>query len=229
MTFPDDLLEPVATLERTHLIILLVALVIALSWHPLWRTLRHIVTIVHEGGHAFMALLAGRELSGIRLHSDTSGLTVSRGKPRGFGMILTAASGYTAPAVVGLLGAWLVSLGYTMIWVWGFVLVLVAMLMKIRNWFGAWVLLATGAVIGAATWFGPPEIHVWIGTLLASLLTIGSVRAVIELGRSRARGARSTDADMLGHITWLPAPLWVAGFFLITVGCTVAGVWLLLG
>ena len=40
----------------------------------------------------------GRRLAGIRLHSDTSGLTVSRGKPTGIGMILTAAAGYTAPS-----------------------------------------------------------------------------------------------------------------------------------
>ena len=37
------------------------------------------VTIAHEGGHAVAALLTGRRLRGIRLHSDTSGLTLSAG------------------------------------------------------------------------------------------------------------------------------------------------------
>ena len=51
-------------------------------------------------------------LTGIRLHSDTSGLTVSRGKPHGLGMILTAAAGYTAPPLLGLGGAALLAAGH---------------------------------------------------------------------------------------------------------------------
>lgn len=42
------------------------------------------------------------ELRGIRLHSDTSGVTVSRGKRTGPGMVLTTLAGYPAPAVLGL-------------------------------------------------------------------------------------------------------------------------------
>lgn len=229
MSFLNDVLSPVESLSSRDVTILVVGIVVVLSLPGVWRTLRHVVTIVHEGGHAFIALAAGRQLSGIRLHSDTSGLTVSRGRPRGFGMIMTAAAGYTAPALVGLLGAWLVSLGYTLAWVWGFVAVLVVMLMKIRNWFGAWVLLATGGIIGVIMWFGPTTIHVWAGTALAILLLFGSMRAVVELGRSRSRGARTTDADMLARITVLPAVVWVAGFFLVTGACTAGGVWLLLG
>src|SRR5688500_12845243 len=45
------------------------------------RATRHVVTIAHEGAHGAVALAAGRRLSGIRLHSDTSGLTVSAGRP----------------------------------------------------------------------------------------------------------------------------------------------------
>lgn len=65
--------------------------------HNIWRLSRNAITIAHEGGHGVVALVSGRRLDGIRLHSDTSGLTVSRGKPSGLGMILTAAAGYTAP------------------------------------------------------------------------------------------------------------------------------------
>jgi hypothetical protein len=47
-----------------------------------WVVARNVVTIAHEGGHALVALLVGRRLAGIRLHSDTSGVTLSRGRPR---------------------------------------------------------------------------------------------------------------------------------------------------
>ena len=64
----------------------------------LWGRSRHAVTIAHEGAHGLAALVTGRRLSGIRLHSDTSGLTVSAGRPAGPGMVLTAAAGYTGRA-----------------------------------------------------------------------------------------------------------------------------------
>ena len=44
-------------------------------WTPAWRLTGGIVTIAHEGGHAVVAVLAGRGLSGIRLHADGSGST----------------------------------------------------------------------------------------------------------------------------------------------------------
>ena len=62
----------------------------------LWHLTRHVLTIVHESAHATVAVLTGRRLAGVRLHSDTSGLTLSVGKPRGPGMIAMAFAGYTA-------------------------------------------------------------------------------------------------------------------------------------
>ena len=55
----------------------------AVAHGPTWRVARNTVTIAHEGGHALVALLTGRKLDGIKLHSDTSGVTVSRGKQIG--------------------------------------------------------------------------------------------------------------------------------------------------
>ena len=50
-----------------------------------WPLVRHAVTLVHEGGHALAAFASGRRLHGVRLHADSSGLTLSRGPRRGFG------------------------------------------------------------------------------------------------------------------------------------------------
>ena len=92
------------------LTILAAAAVVVLP--PVWRIGRHGITIVHEGGHGVAATVSGRRLSGIRLHSDTSGLTVSRGRPHGPGMVFTLVAGYPAPALLGLGSAWLLGLGY---------------------------------------------------------------------------------------------------------------------
>ena len=62
------------------LIVLVAAAGFALVALPsTWPYTRMLVTITHEGSHAAAALLTGRRLHGIRLHSDTSGLTLSSG------------------------------------------------------------------------------------------------------------------------------------------------------
>jgi hypothetical protein len=60
-----------------------VAAALAVVIDGIWRWSRGVVTIAHEAGHAAAALATGRRLTGIRLHSDTSGLTLSTGRPRG--------------------------------------------------------------------------------------------------------------------------------------------------
>ena len=63
----------VVVFVRAHAGVLLAAALalVAVGWRPLWRWTRTVVTIAHEGGHAVVAVLAGRGLSGIRLHADT--------------------------------------------------------------------------------------------------------------------------------------------------------------
>src|SRR5690606_20337218 len=110
----------------------LAALVIVSSTTS-WQLSRGLITIAHEGGHALAAVLTRRKLQGIRLHSDTSGVTLTRGRPTGPGMILTALSGYIAPSLLGLGGAWLVSQGYITLLLWAMLVLLAGMLLMIRN------------------------------------------------------------------------------------------------
>ncbi len=80
-----------ATTTVPDTVTLLVIASVALACVVLvWRTVRMLVTVCHEAGHAVAATLAGRSLTGIRLHSDTSGVTLSKGKPAGAGMVFTA-------------------------------------------------------------------------------------------------------------------------------------------
>src|ERR1700738_3739166 len=85
----------------------LAALVVVLNTGT-WRLAGKVITIAHEGGHALVSVLSGRRLDGIRLHSDSSGVTYSRGRRNGPGMVLTAAAGYVMPSLLGAGAAWLV-------------------------------------------------------------------------------------------------------------------------
>lgn len=196
---------------------------------PVWRVARHVITIAHEGGHGIMALLSGRKLSGIRLHSDTSGLTVSSGRPRGLGMILTAAAGYVAPALMGLGAAAMLGAGYAVGLLWLLVLLLALLLLQIRNWFGLWSVLVSGAALVAVSWFLDPETQTAVAAVVTWFLVLGSVRPVLEMQSERRRGrGRRSDADMLARLTPLPGLGWVVIFLGVTVGCVaVAGRWIL--
>src|SRR5690349_4205583 len=70
-----------------------------------WRLAGKVITIAHEGGHALVSVLSGRRLDGIRLHSDSSGVTYSRGRRTGPGLVLTAAAGYVMPSLLGAVAA----------------------------------------------------------------------------------------------------------------------------
>src|SRR5690349_6218711 len=116
------------------LVVLVGAVALAAVLHgPTWRVARNTVTIAHEGGHALLALLTGRKLDGIKLHSDTSGVTVSRGKPHGPGMIFTAMAGYVTPPLLGLFFALLLAAGRITLMLWFTLALLAAMLVMIRN------------------------------------------------------------------------------------------------
>ena len=194
-----------------------------------WRPARNVVTIVHEGGHAVAALLTGRRLTGIRLHSDTSGLTLSTGKPTGFGMVVTAAAGYLSPSLVGLTGVVLLAFGQVTVMLWAGLVVLVGMLVMIRNVYGVLSLLVVGAVVLGVSLRADPDVQAAFGYGMTWFLLLGAVRPVTELQRHRRRhpGARS-DADILARLTHLPAAVWVTIFAVVTFTAAAAGTYLLL-
>ena len=196
----------------------------------LWRHTRHAVTIAHEGAHGLAALATGRRLAGIRLHSDTSGLTVSAGKPRGPGMVLTGAAGYVGPGLFGLGAAALLASGHAVGLLWALLVLLALLLVQIRNWYGLWSVLFTGAVVLAATWLLPALAQAAFAAVATWFLLFAAPRTVVELQRARRRhGAPDSDADQLARLTHLPALLWVGVFLLVDVGALVLGGWWLLG
>ena len=191
---------------------------------PVWQPARHLVTIVHEGAHGMVAALTGRELAGIRLHSDSSGVTVSRGKPRGPGMAATAAAGYVGPAVLGLLCAWLLSQRHAVAVLWLLLVLLALLLLQIRNVHGFLVVVGVGVVLFLVSWQMEVRTQVAVAYAVTWFLLFAAPRPVWELQRSRHRGrSRSSDADQLGRLTPLPAIGWVGVFLLVTVGALVLG------
>jgi peptidase M50B-like protein len=224
----DNVVDTVATLVDQRPAVLLAAALalIAVCWSVLWRWTRTVVTIAHEGGHALVAVLVGRGLTGIRLHADTSGLTVSTGARRGPGLVLTFLGGYPAPSLLGIGGALLVAADLAALMLWIAIVLLVATLVHVRNAFGVFSVLTTGALVGAVAWWGQERLQDGFAAALCWFLLFGGVRAVNELHRSRRRGA--SDADMLGSLTWVPRGMWVLLFWLLAVAAVIVAAGILL-
>jgi Peptidase M50B-like len=209
-----------------------IAVLIVLS-PRVWRLTRIAITIAHEGGHAVASLLSGRRLEGIRLHSDTSGETVSRGRGRGPGLVITTLAGYLTPPLLGagaaaLLGAHRVTLLLSLV----LVLLVVALLM-VRNGYGIMMVLLTAGAVLAVTWLATPSVRAGFAYGVAWFLLFGGLRPVAELARSRTRAARRrrpglTDADQLAWLTGLPGAIWVMLFALVAVAALALGARLLI-
>jgi Peptidase M50B-like len=196
------------------------ALAILLVGVPgLWRRSRYLVTVAHEAAHGLVAAASGRRLGGIRLHADTSGLLLSRGRASGPGMFLTAAAGYVGPAVFGLGAAYLLREGHSVALLWAVLVLLAVVLILIRNWFGLWLVLAAGVGVFAVSWWGDALLQSWCAYVGAWFLLVAAPRPVIELQAARRRqAAPNSDADTLARLSGIPGLIWVGVFLVVTVG-----------
>lgn len=195
----------------------------------LWPRTRHLITTAHEGSHGLAALGTGRRLTGIRLHSDSSGLAVSKGRPSGPGMVIMLLAGYVGPGLIGLGAAALLAADYAVAVLWLLLLLLTLLLVQIRNWFGLWSILITGVVVFAVSWFASAQVQSGFAYLVTWFLLLGAPRPVVELHGLRRRGrAPRSDADQLARLTGLPAIAWIGVFLAVTLGAVCLGGWWLL-
>ncbi|GAA2759793.1 M50 family metallopeptidase [Actinopolymorpha rutila] len=225
----QDVLGTQPRLSDTALLACAAVALVAVWVRRAWRVTRQVVTIAHEGGHALVALLVGRRLAGIRLHSDTSGVTVSRGRPTGPGMVATAAAGYLAPSVLGLVYAAMLAAGRITALLWLSVALLAVMLVAIRNAYGVVAVLVTGLGLFVVSWYAPARPQALVAGAFTWFLLLAAFRPLAELQRKRATGrARDSDVDQLARLTRVPAGMWVATFALVAAGAlALAATWLL--
>jgi Peptidase M50B-like len=223
----------------------LVALTAAVAFavvasHRVWHVSRNVVTLAHEGGHAVVSVATGRRLDGIRLHSDTSGVTSSRGKSYGAGLVLTTAAGYVTPSLLGLGAAWLLAARHATFLLWLVLLLLAAAFVAIRNAYGFLAVLATALLVFLISRFASLRAQEVFAYLFAWFLLFGGIRPIFELQRRRRRGGAASgartsgtlasDADQLALLTGVPGGAWVFGFAVVAFAALIAGsLWLLPG
>lgn len=228
-TSASDVWEQVTSVQPAvpYLLVVLtaVAAVAVVAAPRLWHLFRNAITIAHEGGHALVAVLCGRRLRSIRLHSDTSGLTVTRGRPSGFGMILTLMAGYLFPSLIGIGGAALLAAHHVTLVLWIYIVLLFLMLVMIRNLYGVVTVIVTGGVAFIVSWFASTQVQAVFAYFAVWLLLIGGVRPLFELaGQRRRRQVSGSDVDQLGGLTHIAGIIWLAAFTVVTCVLLVFGV-----
>lgn len=204
------------------------AIALALTATPLWAAARNVITVVHEGGHALMAIVWGRRVSGIKLHSDTSGVMISSGKPWGLGVIFTTAAGYTAPAALGLFLAYLSSEGRSFLALVLLSLSLVLVFLSIRNLWG--IVVTVPLTVGFYFLLQLNEsAQTFAVVAVAAFLTVASTRPIIELQKARRAGqGEDSDADQLQRLTLvIPGLLWVGFFLAFSLAANALTIWLM--
>ena len=209
----------------------LVAIAVVLDTRS-WRLAGKVITIAHEGGHALVSVLSGRRLDGIRLHADNSGVTYSRGRRHGPGLVLTAAAGYVMPSLLGAGAAWLLAARHLTAMLWLALVLLAATFLAVRNLFGAVAVLVTAGAVFAVSYYATAVVQAGFAYLAVWFLLFGGVRPVLELARGtsgrRQRWTRGSDADQLARLTGAPVGLWVTLFVLVSLAALVIGATLLL-
>ncbi|MCZ0981209.1 M50 family metallopeptidase [Streptomyces diastatochromogenes] len=200
------------------------------AFRRLWLPARNAITIAHEGGHGLVALATGRRLQAIRLHSDTSGLTVSRGRATGLGVVLTLAAGYPAASLLGLGGAALLGTGHVTLLLWIATGLLLALLVMVRNAYGILTVVLTGAAFVLVSRLTGPDVQSVFAYAAVWFLLLGGVRPAFELqAKRRHGGAPDSDADQLARLTQVPAGVWLLFFHTVALSALIGGGRWLLG
>jgi hypothetical protein len=183
----------------------------------LWRPVRLGVTLVHELGHALVGIAVGRRFTGFVLRGDASGHAVTRGRPRGAGLVATTWAGYPAPAVLAAGIAWSVGRGWAAPVLTVLLLVLLVTATRVRSVLTGVVVLAVLVGGAALWWWRDDDLQAQVMVAVAGVLLVGAWRHLLASSRDRSPG---NDARVLGTLTPLPRAVWTFTFALVCAAST---------
>ena len=197
-----------------------VAVAVGLTATPLWQSIgTHVVTVVHEGGHALVSGLSSGTVRSIRVnHDGTGSTTATNGLRNG---VAQAMAGYLTPPAVGLcaLAVAHAERGGAALTVLLFGLVLV--LLSVRNIFGLGVVLLLSAGLYRAVHHADGPTQEAVLMVIGWTLLLGSVRDTVS---GLVPGL--SDAQELSRMTGFPALLWTTFFALAACAAVCCAAWL---
>ncbi len=197
-------------LRTEQLFYLLLLVSIFLTQIPyLGKFFRVVNTMIHEFGHAFMALLLNGKVVSINLFSDTSGNTFTKVNGK-ISAMLVSLSGYPFSSIVAFIIFYLINNNFIILSIIIFMgFGLISLILFVRNGYGiAWLLfflICSGIILQQNV---PKVLYFW-SVFNGSLLIIDSViSSLILLKISIQNPSGAGDASNLKKITHLPSWFW---------------------
>jgi hypothetical protein len=208
-----------ARLPAPVALLLGIATFLVVNGRILWQIVTHAETVVHEGAHALAGIVTGHRIRGVRINTNGGGRTTlaSRRGPVGRLAIFV---GYIGASAAGLITAWLISMGRIVAVLWLGLLLLAAMLLMVRNFFGGVVIVACGALLSLIVRYATvgAQTAAAYGVTWFLLLSAPKV-ALSTVGRAR----EVEDARFLAERTILWPSAWCYLWLLGTIAALVGG------
>jgi len=171
-------------------------------------------TLIHEFGHALMALLLQGRVYSIEIFGDTSGSATTQTKNK-ISSFLVSISGYLFASSFAWLSFYLLSAGLHQYYIIGLsALFLVILLLWVRNRFGIIWILTFCVLNSFFIFYLKSDIFTYlIATFYATIILVESLfSTLILLYLSIFKHKESGDALNLQKITHIPAFFWAAIF-----------------
>lgn len=216
-------------------------IVLALGFAGMWYKAQW-ATIPHELGHAFVALMLGKKLSGIDINRDSSGETrTTEYRHHNFLVdfilipfrwvrnILVSFAGYPAPFALAFVLVYFWSKDQSKIAVVIMLVMLVFTFLYSTNIFGFLLVLGGLAITGFALWLDSPFMRELLVVFISGGMLAGGIKGVIEAWQVyKADSALSaenwadpyfepqhSDARALSRRTLIPQIVWLVVFSLV--------------
>lgn len=189
---------------------LFLGLAILLTHIPiLGNYVRIVNTLVHESGHALIALIGG-DVYTISLFMNTEGVTYTS-HSSWFGGFFTGGAGYVASSFMAFIAFWLISRKKYKILIGIIVgLILINVLLWVRNFYGVFWLLSFGTAFILLLYKSTANVVQYCLLLIASILLVESVSSAFTIQMlSYLQPHNAGDATGLAESTvFIPAQVW---------------------
>lgn len=186
------------------------ALTILLNHIPVIGKFFNVInTVLHEFGHALVALFFQGEVQKIEISGDTSGSTTTRMRSK-FGNILVSLAGYPFAAAAAYLSFHLLNLNLQTAYIIGLsILFFFILILFVRNKYGWFWILSFCAINIAVIHFCDELVIDLVSLFYATTITTESVAsAFILLYLSITQPDHAGDATNLKKFTGIPALIW---------------------
>lgn len=166
-------------------------------------------TLIHESGHAVMAMLTGGGVMNIKLSADTSGAAQTKSK-YWLGKVFTSLAGYPVSALIAWLFFWLIKeKNTTYVYYIILSLILINLILWVRNTFGIIWLLVMGSVSALIYLYGTTLVKYLFASFCASIVLFQSIFSAITLLIIAVNNPdKAGDAKNLKEFTFIPAIIW---------------------